>query len=265
MAYKVKLNAFEGPFDLLVYLIENARMSIYDIRVSEITTQYIEYLNEMQRLDVNIASEFMVLAAELIELKSKMLLPHAPVSEDGTYEDDPRSELVAKLLEYKRFKAISEMLRSREEENRRIYTKPQEDISEFTDSPDEVLTLSMPQFAAAFNLFIEKKKKVQLIQDHYQRIERQKISAEQRAGFIKSLFVLNGSEAVDTGRVVPFNDLVPDKNDKYDMALSFTAMLEMIKQRRLTAQQASLFAEIFVRATERLNKEENDNDQQTLD
>ena len=143
MAYKVKLNAFEGPFDLLVYLIENARMSIYDIRVSEITTQYIEYLNEMQRLDVNIASEFMVLAAELIELKSKMLLPHAPVSEDGTYEDDPRSELVARLLEYKRFKAISEMLRSREEENRRIFTKPQEDISEFTDSPDEILTLNM--------------------------------------------------------------------------------------------------------------------------
>ena len=74
MAYKVKLQAFEGPFDLLVYLIENARMSIYDIRVSEITAQYIAYIEEMQRMDVTVSSEFMVLAAELIELKSRMLL-----------------------------------------------------------------------------------------------------------------------------------------------------------------------------------------------
>lgn len=120
MAYKVKLNTFEGPFDLLVYLIENARMNIYDIQVSEITAQYIDYIEKMQRLDVNVSSEFMVLAAELIELKSKMLLPRAPVDEDGTVDEDPRSGLVQKLLEYKRFKAISKMLSERETEGRMI-------------------------------------------------------------------------------------------------------------------------------------------------
>ena len=100
MGYKVKLQAFEGPFDLLVYLIESARMDIYDIRVSEITAQYLEYIGNMQQMDVAVSSEFMVLAAELIELKSRMLLPRQPVEEGGTEPEDPRSELVARLLEY---------------------------------------------------------------------------------------------------------------------------------------------------------------------
>ena len=103
MSYRVKLNIFEGPFDLLVYLIEHARMSIYDIRVSEITTQYMAYIEQMQEADINPASEFMVLAAELLELKSKMLLPRKPVEEDsGAGYEDPRTELVEKLKEYKK-------------------------------------------------------------------------------------------------------------------------------------------------------------------
>ena len=266
MAYKVKLNTFEGPFDLLVYLIENARMNIYDIQVSEITAQYIDYIEKMQRLDVNVSSEFMVLAAELIELKSKMLLPRAPVDEDGAVDEDPRSGLVQKLLEYKRFKAISKMLSERETEGRMIYEKPQEDISEYTDNPDETLLLSMPQFVTAFNAFIERKKKIQQIHQHYRRVERQKVSAEHRKDFIRALFAINNDRAaddptsledsdwdIDTERVVPFDDMVPDKNDHYDVALSFTSVLEMIRQRRVTADQASLFAEIYVKATEHLN------------
>lgn len=266
MAYKVKLNTFEGPFDLLVYLIENARMNIYDIQVSEITAQYIDYIEKLQRLDVNVSSEFMVLAAELIELKSKMLLPRGPVDDNETVEEDPRSGLVQKLLEYKRFKAISKMLSERETEGRRIYEKPQEDISEYTNNPDETLLLSMPQFVAAFNAFIERKKKVQQIHQHYQRVERQKVSAEHRKDFIRALFAMNRTGAaddpvslkdsdweIDTERVVPFDDMVPDKNDHYDVALSFTSVLEMIRQRRVTADQASLFAEIYVKATEHLN------------
>ena len=110
MSYKVKLKTFEGPFDLLVYLIENARVDIYDIAISEITDQYMAYLEEMQKLDVAVGSEFMVLAANLIDIKTKMLLPR--LNEDGQEitEEDPRSQLVEKILEYKRFKQISQML-----------------------------------------------------------------------------------------------------------------------------------------------------------
>lgn len=129
MGYKVKLNVFEGPFDLLVYLIENAQMSIYDIKISEITDQYLEYVKEIERQDVSAAAEFMVLAASLLEIKSKMLLPRLAVGEEGAASEDPRSELVEKLLEYKRFKLLAEMLREKEDAGLRIMEKPQEDLS----------------------------------------------------------------------------------------------------------------------------------------
>ena len=137
MSYRVKLNVFEGPFDLLVYLIEHARMSIYDIQVSEITTQYIDYVKEMKEADVTLSSEFMVLAAELLEIKSKMLLPRTVMDEAGSevYED-PRTELVAKLQEYKRFKSISAMLEERAADAAAALEKPQEDLAEFTGEPE---------------------------------------------------------------------------------------------------------------------------------
>ena len=103
MRYKVKTNIFEGPFDLLVYLIENARMSIYDIKVSEITAQYIKHIEEMEKMDVLLASEFMVLAATLIDIKSKMLLPKQIDEEESGIGEDPRTELVQKLIVYKKF------------------------------------------------------------------------------------------------------------------------------------------------------------------
>ena len=107
MGYRVKLDVFEGPFDLMVYLIEHAQMSIYDIRISEITDQYMEYVGSMQEADVNVYSEFMVLAAALLEIKSKMLLPRSvPENDSGEVPEDPRTELVAKLVEYQRFKTI---------------------------------------------------------------------------------------------------------------------------------------------------------------
>ncbi|MEE3362867.1 MAG: segregation/condensation protein A [Anaerovoracaceae bacterium] len=253
MGYKVRIEAFEGPFDLLVYLIENARMSIYDIKVAEITSQYIEYLEEMNRVDADVASEFMVLAAELIELKSKMLLPHSAEGNEDAADEDPRSDLVKKLLEYKRFKAVSSMLKDREEQGRCIFEKPQEDLSEFAGEADEILTLSMPQFVAAFNAFIEKKRKERQLEERYQRIQRSRISVEQRTAFIKNLFNENGR---GRDQAVNFSELVPDGGDRYDVALSFSTMLEMIRQNRLTASQAALFADIFVKATEHLNDAE---------
>lgn len=122
--YKVKLKSFEGPFDLLVYLIENAEMSIYDIRISEITNQYLAYIKEMEEQDVALASEFMVLASSLIEIKSNMLLPRVTEDGQGIVDEDPRTELVARLLEYKRFKELSQMLEEREERSLNILRSP---------------------------------------------------------------------------------------------------------------------------------------------
>ena len=107
--YKVRLQSFEGPFDLLVYLIETAEMSIYDIKISQITNQYLEYLQAMQERNIAVATEFMVLAASLIEIKSKMILPRVSQEETALTEEDPRTELVERLLEYKRFKQAAQL------------------------------------------------------------------------------------------------------------------------------------------------------------
>ena len=108
--YKVKIQSFEGPFDLLVYLLENARMDIYDINISEITRQYIDYLRQMESMDIEVGSEFIVLAAVLIRLKSRMLLPRVNKEGDTVIDEDPRAELAARILEYRRTKRIAEML-----------------------------------------------------------------------------------------------------------------------------------------------------------
>ena len=240
MSYKVKLKTFEVPFDLLVYLIENARVDIYDIAISEITDQYMAYLEEMQKLDVAIGSEFMVLAANLIDIKTKMLLPRLNEEGQEIAEEDPRSRLVEKILEYKRFKQISQMLSEYEEEASHIYEKPKEDISAYLEQPDEYLSLEIGQFVNAFNLFLSKKKRVEDVRRHYVRIERERESTENRMAFIKNLFRMRNTHTV------PFSDLVVDKEDKYDIVLAFTSVLEMSKARLVRADQQKMYGEIMV-------------------
>ena len=247
MSYRVKLNVFEGPFDLLVYLIEHAQMSIYDIRISEITSQYMKYIEEMQKTDVNLSSEFMVLAASLVEIKSKMLLPRT-VSEDGSMEllEDPRTELVQKLLEYKRFKMISEMLEERAIENAMYLEKPKEDLTEYTGEPDEYLTLDIDKFRAAFETFLQRKKKIEEIREHHKRSEKQKLTTEIRIENIKDFFKGRSTKEAD------FKELIQKKDDKYDVAVTFSSILEMMKDRRLDAEQKYIFGDIKVKATEHI-------------
>ena len=157
--YKVRIDRFEGPFDLLVYLIESAKMDIYDIKVSEITEQYIEYLKEMEALDVEVASEFIVLAALLIRLKSHMLLPRINDEGELVFEEDPRTDLASKLAEYILTKRIAEMLKDREELYLAVHEKPAEDMSAYIDDPDEILMATEEQMVKAFTLFLQKKQK----------------------------------------------------------------------------------------------------------
>jgi len=246
MSYKVKINIFEGPFDLLVYLIENARMSIYDISVSEITTQYLHYIEEMKKTDVLMASEFMVLAATLIDIKSKMLLPRMSPDLDGSEYEDPRTALVQKLLEYKKFKGASEMLTVREEETVRVFEKPKEDLSPYVSEPDELLKLDINQFIRAFNDFIVKKRKVDEIRRNYERDERHRITTETRIDLITDMI------SKETGKTFSFYELIPDLESRYDTALSFVSILEMMKQRKIEARQKSLFGDITIRATQYL-------------
>ena len=236
---------------MLVYLIEHARMSIYDIRISEITAQYIKYVEQMREADVNLASEFMVLAAQLLEIKSKMLLPRTVIDEEGeTVYEDPRTELVAKLAEYKKYKAASEMLEERREIAAASLEKPQEDLTEFTGEPDEYLILDADKFKLAFEDFLQRKKRLDEIRAHHIRTEKQRITTEARIAGIRNFF-----KELPEGQRANFNELVQNKESKYDISVTFSSVLEMMKERQLDAEQKKLFGDIEVYATEHLMDE----------
>ncbi len=258
MSYKVRLRSFEGPFDLLVYLIENARMNIYDIQISEITEQYMEYVNEMKRVDVSAAVEFMVLAATLIDIKSRMILPKAKPEGTEEQEEDPRSALVEKLIEYKRFKGCAHMLREREAMASLIYEKPQEDISRYTENPDELLMLSIDRFASAFELFLERKQRAEEVKERYSRVERDRATIEDRMNIIGerlSMAVKRGSGGIS------FTDTLRNGKDKYDIAVSFVSVLQMVRDRIINAKQDYLYSDIWIFPAD----EENAEDEQQKD
>lgn len=246
MGYRVRLNVFEGPFDLLVYLIEHAQMSIYDIRISEITEQYVQYISAMREADINVSAEFMVLAAELLEIKSKMLLPRSSQDDEQAEYEDPRTELVAKLQEYKLFKELSRMLEERWFLTGEKLEKPQEDLAEYTGEPDEYLTLDMDQFRSAFELFLQRKKNLEEIRAHHIRTEKQRITTELRMNDIRDYFLDRRT------REANFRDLVPHRDDRYDISVTFSSVLEMMKENRLDAEQKKLFGDITVKAKEQL-------------
>lgn len=243
MSYKVRLSMFEGPFDLLVYLIENARMSIYDIRISEITSQYLEYMENMKKRNVSISAEFMVLAAELIEIKSRMMLSKTNIYTDATDVEDPRSQLAERLLAYKRCKRQSEMLAERGELAAAIFEKPQEDISVYLENPDELLNLNIEEFANAFNLFLQKKQRIEETRKRYSEIERDKVSTEERIRFIRNRFMRAFAAGVPD---LEFNELIA-KKDRYDAAISFVSVLQMMRDGYLDASQKYNYGEILVK------------------
>jgi segregation and condensation protein A len=244
MSYKVKTDNFEGPFDLLCYLIENAEMNIYDIQVSRITEQYLSYIEEMQLRDPAHGGEFMVLAASLIELKSKMLLPRSGAA-NAAAEEDPRSELVMKLLMYRKFKAAAAFLSEREERASFLFEKPAEDLSAYTDDQDEYLRLDPERFAQAFRSFLSRKQRLDEVRNLYARAESRRETTETRISFIESLFTRKG-----VGKM-RFHELLRRAGDRFETVLTFVALLEMIRNRTVRARQNGSFAEITVELCEK--------------
>ncbi len=248
--YKVKLRSFEGPFDLLVYLIETAEMSIYDIRISEITSQYLACIREMEEQNIEVAEEFMVLAATLIEIKSRMVIPREDAQGEPVVEDDPRKELVQRILEYKKFKEMAGQLQEAEERQTHVFTKPQEDISEYLENPEEVLRLEMDSLVSGFLLFLRKKKKIEDVRKHYTRVERERSSMEHRIYSILTRVRKNTDETFS------FRDLVEDKKDKRDIIVTFTSVLEMAKERVIDLRQRKTYGNIEVKAGENVENDD---------
>ncbi len=262
MSYKVRLPIFEGPFDLLVYLIENAEMDIYDIEISEITRQYLEYITTMKELNVVVATEFMVLAANLIEIKSKLLLPRSTGDSLAVMEDDPRKELVQKILEYKKVKLQAALLEEAFEINQSIYSKPQEDISFYLDNPDEVLSLDLEELSKAFGDFLARKQRLDQVKSHYTRLERERISTETKMESILEHLVTalkEGHKVLDFTELLDFSSSPSvDMDDftqiaygeeywqNYERAVTFVALLQMVRNRQVDCEQTVNYGDIKV-------------------
>ena len=240
MPYNIKLDAFEGPFDLLVYLIEKSKMDIYDIPIAHITKQYIEYIEMMTKINLEVMSEFLVLAATLIEIKSKMLLPRPKIeNQDIEEEIDPRLTLVEKILEYKKYKNMAEILKGKEEEGLKIKYKVQEDFDNYIEDYDkEYINIDLDDFVKAFNMFLQKRKKIYDIRKKYELIEGEKISIEDKIEEIKYKF--------NEKNEISFYELLEDIYDRYELIITFSIILELIKQRYFTVKQKNIFGEILL-------------------
>ena len=155
MEYSVKINEFEGPLDLLLHLIKESNIKIEDIKIDEITKQYLDYINKMEEMNLDIASEYLVMAAELIEMKSINLLPKKEEKE-LVEEEDPKEELIRRLLEYESYKKMTEVFREYEEERKEIHTKMPTNLDEFKSDEIDV-NVGVDDILKAFSVFMEKK------------------------------------------------------------------------------------------------------------
>ena len=237
-AYPVRLQNFEGPLDLLLHLIKKNELNIYDIPIVLVTQQYLEYLELMQELDLDVAGEFLVMAATLIHIKSRMLLPRPdPTQEDP--EEDPREALVRRLLEHQRFKAAAELLHEREVQRSAQWGRPDERVSEVVgEAPEPEIEVDLFSLMAAFRQVIERARHRPVV-----LLPPEQISIETR---IEQLFArLSDTEACG------FEDLFADVQTRAGMIVTFRALLAMIRLKRVRVYQAANFGPIRVYRRER--------------
>ncbi len=229
MNYLVKIDIFEGPFDLLFHLIEKEEVDIYDIPIAKITDQYLNYIKQLKTLDLEVASEFLVLAATLLEIKSKMLLPQKKkISNEAKAEDiDPRFELVERLLEYKMFKEIAEILKEKEKHRKKLFSgnnKQMEQIYERTNHPLKNVSIS-----TLIDIFNSLQKKAKHNQNNVKVVQKEKITiSKQIKHIIKKL---------TPRKILNFDELFVKKPTKLEKIVTFLAVLELIKKEKIVVYQ----------------------------
>lgn len=246
MALSVKLEAFEGPLDLLLHLIDKNKVDIYDIPIVMITEQYMDYIRQMETEDMNVMSEFLLMAATLLDIKCKMLLPKE-VNEEGE-EEDPRAELVQKLLEYKMYKYMSYELKDRQflaEKN--MYKEPTipDEIKKYQPPLDYGTLLGEMNLKKLHHIFKEtvkrKEDKVDPIRSQFGRIEKDEINLEEKTSYIEKF--------VEENKKISFRDLLEKQNSKMEVIVTFLVILELMKVGVITIEQNDVFDDILITHT----------------
>ena len=240
----VKIDVFEGPLDLLLHLIQQLELDIYDIPMAEITAQYLAYLHTMKELELDIAGDYLVMAATLMAIKSKMLLPKQELEvdedEEGFYEEgeDPRDALVDQLLEYRKYKYAADLLKDKEEERSQYYTKTPMNLQDLQiDVPLQPLQVTTIDLFTAFHQMITKKQ---------QKIPMQtKISSEEITIDEKMKTIVKRLKRLKKDEAILFDDFFQDPT-KSEMVTTFMALLELIKEGAIWINQEEICGDILV-------------------
>ena len=247
MELTVKLQVFEGPLDLLLYLLDKNKVNIYDIPIVEITAQYMEYIAEMKRQDLDVLSEFLVMAATLIDIKSKMLLPRD--SDDEEEETDPRAELVQQLLEYKMYKCMAYELKDRQVDAQRVmFKKPTipEEVLEYQEplNVEELVSdITLAKLNEIFKSIMRKQQdKIDPLRSKFGKIEKEEVSLEEKTEYLENY--------ATTHKHFSFRSLLEAQSSKVEVIVTFLAILELMKTGKIYVQQENIEDDIFIRALE---------------
>jgi segregation and condensation protein A len=238
--YRIKLPMFEGPLDLLLYLIRKEEIDIYDIPIASITQQYLEYIGLMQELDLEVAGEFILMAATLIQIKVRMLLPKHELEGEEIDEEDPRAELVRQILEYKRYKEIAESFQEMETRQSRFFERSNMEWEKhhFHEEEEEPLVTDVTLFdlLTAFKHALEQMPQVT---DH--AVSAAGPSIEERIDYLVRV--------LDERDRIMFRDLMAEIHERVTVIVTFLAMLELIRTHRIIVRQNALFGEIWILKT----------------
>jgi segregation and condensation protein A len=232
--YTIKLLDFEGPLDLLLFFIKRDELDIYDIPIARITKEFLEYIHYMQQLDLEIAGEFLVMAAELMQIKVRLLLPPEPGEEE---EADPRTHLVQRLIEYKRFKEMSEEMKRHEDAQMKVcnrgYHSADEHVVEEETSDDLIRDVTFFDLIASFKFAMDRMPK-KLIHE----IEKINVTIEEQIVYIEDFFSRRSEST--------FYEMVKDFTERIRMIVTFLALLEVIRSKKLIIRQLQPFGELSI-------------------
>ena len=231
----LKLEVFEGPLDLLLHLIKENKMDIFDIEIESITRQYLDYIHKMKEQNLDIASAYLVMASELTLIKARMLLPRPKVDDEEIEEEDPREELVARLLEYQAYKEITKALKENESKRQEIHTKLPENINNYIEENTVIIGEgSIDLLVDAFKKFLVRKSEEKPLST---KVTMKEITVSSRKLEIKSI--------LKKEKKVSFFKLFPVYTKEYIVA-TFLAILDMARNKELLIKQEELFSDIIV-------------------
>ena len=239
--YKIHIPMYEGPLDLLLDLIKTQKMSIHDIQISLITTQYLDYLHKLEEFDVDVSAEFIYMAATLIYIKSKMLLPPDPLATPEEQAADPRAELVQRLVEHEKFKNAAQLLYQKQQIEENVWSKPDKSLYHDEGTEGE-LVVSLVDLVKVFQQVLERRKEVARIELRHEQFTVAQMIAQLRAQIIAS--------AENAVKLIEFFEACPSR---HAMIVAFLAMLEMVKLQAVLLVQEKMFGEIVVKKGKRFD------------